>query len=94
MIKVWDFRCQKGHVTEHFIDADAVVVQCPKCFEPAMRLLAAPRAKLEGITGSFPSAADAWERNRASHMAKERESVRSNREYLNGTPASDAGDTQ
>lgn len=36
------------------------------------RLVAAPRAQLEGITGAFPGAADKWTKRRESHMAKER----------------------
>lgn len=69
MIRVFDFRCNAGHVSEHFIGHETSV-QCPEpgCDQLAHRQLAAPRAKLEGITGAFPGAADKWERNRESHM--------------------------
>ena len=72
MILIFDFRCAGGHVSEHFVDGDTPSVQCPTCQQIAMRLVAAPRAKLEGITGAFPGAADKWARNRESHMARER----------------------
>ena len=72
MIRVFDFRCAGGHVSEHFVEAGTCAVQCPECNQLALRQVAAPRAKLEGITGAFPSAADKWERNRESHMKKER----------------------
>jgi hypothetical protein len=48
------------------------VVPCPLCGKPAMRKIPAPRSKLEGFSGDFPSAADKWEKRRESHMAKER----------------------
>lgn len=70
MIRVFDFKCPNDHVSEHFVENETAV-QCPECDQLALRQLAAPRAKLEGITGAFPGAADKWERNRASHMRKE-----------------------
>ena len=71
MILIFDFRCAGGHVSEHFVEAGTCAVQCPECDQLALRQVAAPRAKLEGITGAFPSAADKWVRDRQSHMARE-----------------------
>ena len=68
---LFDFRCAAGHVSEHFVDAEARAVRCPECGFLASRQISAPRAQLEGITGAFPSAADKWVRNRESHMARE-----------------------
>ena len=33
---------------------------CPKCGKDTQYMVAAPRVKLEGITGDFPTAADKW----------------------------------
>lgn len=33
---------------------------CPKCGKDTQYMVAAPRVKLEGITGHFPTAADKW----------------------------------
>jgi hypothetical protein len=74
VIRVFDFRCAAGHVTEHFVDSGIEEVQC-HCGSMGKRQIAAPRAQLEGITGAFPGAADAWERRRASHMAKEQKNL-------------------
>jgi putative FmdB family regulatory protein len=79
-VRVFDFRCRRcDHVAEFFIDMatwrEGDDVPCPKCHGPAGRQIAAPRAQLEGITGAFPGAADAWERRRASHMAKEQKNL-------------------
>jgi len=71
-IRAFDFRCVAGHVSEHFVEAETRAVQCPDCDQLALRLISAPRAKLEGITGAFPSAAGKWAQNRESHMVKER----------------------
>ena len=89
MIRVFDFRCPHGHTTERFVDDDCRVVTCMLygCTEYAHRLVAAPRAHLEGITGAFPSAADKWEKNRESHMRKERGVMERHGEYLNGMPS-------
>jgi hypothetical protein len=80
-LRVFDFRCVNGHVSEHFEEAGTCAVQCPTCQQMALRLVSAPRAKLEGITGAFPSAADKWEKNRASHMARERKNKENHGSY-------------
>lgn len=84
MIIVLDFVCTNGHRTERFVRPETVAVVCPVCSDLADRVISAPRAKLEGITGSFPGAADAWERNRSQHMAKEQRTMRDHGTYANG----------
>ena len=71
MIRVFDFRCPQGHVTEHFVDDEIREVQC-HCECMAERQVAAPRSQLDGCSGHFPTAADAWEKRRESKMAQER----------------------
>lgn len=88
MIRVFDFRCPDGHVEERFADDETRVVTC-LCGKPAQRLIAAPRCKLDGLSGDFPSAADKWARDRESHMRKERKHMESHKEYLNGQPVID-----
>jgi hypothetical protein len=79
-LRVFDFRCPCGHVTEHFVDETIREVQC-ECECMAERLIAAPRFALDGCSGDFPTAADAWERRRASHMAKEAKNVEKHGSY-------------
>lgn len=79
-LRVYDFRCPIGHVTEHFVDAEIEEVQC-HCDCMAERLPAAPRAKLDGCSGDFPTAADAWEKRRESHMRKEQRNVENHGSY-------------
>lgn len=70
-LRVFDFKCNSGHVSEHFVEGETAV-QCPQCEQLAFRQIASPRFALEGITGAFPGAADKWERTRESHMRKEK----------------------
>ena len=81
MIRVFDFRCLNGHVTEQFVDNDVMAVVCPECGEMAARQVPAPRCQLDGCSGDFPSASMAWERRRESHMAKERKNQESHGTY-------------
>jgi hypothetical protein len=64
----------------------ASAVQCPECSDLAFRQLAAPRSKLEGITGDFPTAADAWVNRRESHMKKERKDKENHGTYWTRKP--------
>jgi hypothetical protein len=80
-IRAFDFLCLNGHVSESFEESQTRVVSCPECGQLALRQVASPRAKLEGITGAFPSAADNWERTRESHMARERRNMDKHRTY-------------
>ncbi len=77
MRRIFDFQCAKGHVTEKFVDDSVTVVQCPHCGNDATRLISAPRISLDGCSGDFPTAADAWVNRRNSHIAWERKTGRS-----------------
>lgn len=79
-LRVFDFRCPLGHVTEHFVDAEIEEVQC-YCECVAKRQIAAPRFALDGCSGDFPTAADAWEKRRESHMRKERQNMEKHGTY-------------
>lgn len=61
-LRYFDFQCAKQHITEHLVDSEVTVVECPHCRNDASRLISTPRIKLEGITGAFPTAADQWAR--------------------------------
>ena len=60
MIRVFDFECDVGHREEVFCDDKATQLECPICGGVAHRLVSKPHFKLDGITGSFPTAADKW----------------------------------
>ncbi len=60
---LFDFKCSAGHISEHLVHRTTEKVTCPVCHTDAVKQLAAPRSKLEGITGDFPGAYAKWERN-------------------------------
>lgn len=68
MKRIFEFRCVKDHVTEKYVDDEVTSVECPHCHNEASRIISSPRFKLEGFTGAFPTAYDAWERKRAEAM--------------------------
>jgi hypothetical protein len=78
--RVFDFLCHNGHRVERFVESDIVEHEC-ECGAMGHRQIATPRVQLEGITGAFPGAADAWERRRASHMAKEAKNMQEHGSY-------------
>jgi hypothetical protein len=71
MNRFFDFRCPNGHVTELLIRDDRREILC-ECGLMAGRALAAPRSRLDPLSGDFPSASDAWVNRREDHMKKER----------------------
>lgn len=79
-LRVFDFLCPLGHRTEHFVDAEIEEVQC-HCECIAVRQIASPRFSLDGCSGDFPTAADAWEKRRESHMRKERKNMENHDSY-------------
>jgi hypothetical protein len=62
--RIFEFRCGEGHITEKYIDSTDHSVTCSVCQSIATRIISAPTIMLEGVTGDFPTAADAWARNR------------------------------
>jgi hypothetical protein len=72
MKRIFEFSCKNNHTIEKLIDDSVRVIKCIDCSEDAKRIISRPMFKLEGITGQFPTAYDAWERKRAEKLAVER----------------------
>lgn len=70
--RMFEFLCENGHRTEALIDTECYATLCKECGAESKRVVSAPTMKLEGWTGSFPTAYDAWERKRAEKLAVER----------------------
>ena len=62
MKRIFEFKCVKSHLTEKLVDDEVRSIECPHCRNEASRIISSPRISLEGITGAFPSACDAWAR--------------------------------
>jgi len=70
MIKVYDYRCNNGHLFEVFTDEPTKPSRCG-CGSNAKRVISPVHSHLEGWSGSFPTAASKWEREH--ERAKSRE---------------------
>jgi len=70
--RIFEFVCENGHRTEAFVDTECHATPCKECGAEAKRVMSAPSMKLEGWSGSFPTAADSWVRKRAEKLAVER----------------------
>ena len=69
--RIFEFVCSNAHRTEAFVDTECHATPCKECGAEAARVISAPTMRLEGCTGDFPSAADAWVRKRSQKMAQE-----------------------
>jgi uncharacterized protein (UPF0212 family) len=72
--RIFEFRCEQNHIAENYIDEEVTTISCPTCQCAAPRVISAPRIALEGVTGDFPTAADAWARKheQATRIAEKR----------------------
>lgn len=70
MIRVYEYTCPTHGKFEQFALGRKEYVLCPECGEVSEPALSAPRSKLEGITGDFPTAADAWARKHVEAAKK------------------------
>ena len=70
--RIFEFVCGNTHRTEAFVDIEVHATPCKECGSEATRVISAPTMKLEGWTGDFPTAADAWVRKRSEKLAQER----------------------
>jgi len=60
MIKVYDFRCDNGHVYEQFVDSGTEMSRCKEYGASATKMLSAPAFILDGHTGDFPGRHMKW----------------------------------
>lgn len=56
-----DYKCSNGHVREHYLDAEVETTLC-SCGAAAYKVMAAPKALLNGTDSGFPGANMRWVR--------------------------------
>jgi predicted nucleic acid-binding Zn ribbon protein len=74
MLKVYDFRCDQGHIFENFVEAGVTTSRCG-CGANAKRILSATSTILDGSSGDFPGAHMKWvkEHEKAGRTKREAE---------------------
>tara|TARA_R100001463_G_scaffold3178_8_gene13058 strand:- start:9868 stop:10131 length:264 start_codon:yes stop_codon:yes gene_type:complete len=70
--RIFEFQCKNNYVFEKYIDDSVKTTNCPSCNAEAKRIISKPRIDLDGCSGDFPTASDAWVRRRESHIKYER----------------------
>lgn len=71
MKKLFEFQCRDcKEIYEEYTEYK-LVSTCPLCNADADKIISTPRIALEGISGSFPGAAAAWEKKRKQKAAQE-----------------------
>lgn len=63
--RLFDFKCDNGHVTERFIDDSITTLSCASCGCYADRQISAPLIPI-GVLGTY------WATDRAKKQAKEK----------------------
>jgi hypothetical protein len=91
MIRVFEYKCADGHLSEAFVEPGTTEIACKTCGKPAFRVISMPRVRLDPISGHFPSALGAWERRREEKMAVEQRNLRNHGVYGDGAWERDRG---
>lgn len=60
--RMFEFRCEAHGVFEGLVDPEVRSLACPTCAAVAPRIISTPRIALDGVSGHFPTAWDAWGR--------------------------------
>jgi predicted nucleic acid-binding Zn ribbon protein len=74
MKRIYEFVCESGHRIERLCDYEAQTTQC-ECGGSANRTLSAPAFRLEGWSGSFPSAHGRFEKSHLDKLKAERKAT-------------------
>lgn len=70
--RLYDFKCEKNHQVESFVDEAVKEISCDVCGEMATRMISTPTIYLDPVSGLYPSATAKWSKMRAEKLALER----------------------
>ena len=59
VLKVFDFKCEQGHIFEEFVEAGTTSSRCG-CGANAIKIASATSHILEGASGDFPGRHSKW----------------------------------
>lgn len=80
MKRIYTYKCTNDSCQDIFDDLTEYknTHSCPLCGSEATKVINTPMFKLEGITGAYPTAYDAWERKRKQKAAEENKRASAN----------------
>lgn len=70
-MRVFDYKCAEGHITEAFVNDINQPVPCSTCGANTERLISTPNLNIPGWDSSFPTAQQKWERTREEKRKQE-----------------------
>lgn len=70
--RLFEFKCDKDHVTEQYVDETIKTSLCRECDEIATRIISPTGIYLEPFSGNHPSSYDRWTRVRAEKLKQEK----------------------
>lgn len=75
MRRMYEFACENRHRIEKLTGYETAEIQC-ECGKLAYRVISAPNFKLEGWSGSFPTAFHQFDRKHREKLAAEQKANR------------------
>jgi hypothetical protein len=72
--RLYDFKCDAGHITEGFVDYETTVISCD-CGSVANRIISPVRISLDGTDPNFVAAYDRWAKR---HEDKQKQEAKQN----------------
>lgn len=72
MRRMFDFKCEDGHVNERLVDGDCSELPCLDCDLTAKKIISPVRSALDPISGDFMGATAKWVKQRQQKIQLER----------------------
>ena len=69
--RIFEFECSNGHRIEKLVHHEQELLICEDCGADSKRQISATRFVLDGCSGDYPTAADAWVRKREEKQRQE-----------------------
>jgi hypothetical protein len=70
--RLFEFKCEKNHITEQLVDETIKVSPCRECDGTATRIISPTGIYLEPFSGQYTASYDRWTRVRAEKLAQEK----------------------
>jgi hypothetical protein len=70
--RLFEFKCEKNHITEQFVDETIKTSTCRECGDKASRIISPTGIYLEPFSGQYTASYDRWTRVRSEKMAQEK----------------------
>lgn len=67
MIRIFDFKCENGHITEDFVEDGVDYIDCSECASQARKVISPVSFHLPGTDPGYPTAWDKWSKDHKKH---------------------------